>query len=439
MERATTKRLLLPAAGALVFATALAAWLWSLRAWPYAQLRQADLEVYWLAATSLRHGDGRLYTMAFGPLKLPYIYPPFAALLFRPTVPLGLGAVRVGMLALSVLTLPVVVAASLRLLGHRLRLGAVLLLSGLALWSAPVQWTLMWGQVNLLLLALVMVDLALPAHSRWKGVGIGLATGIKLSPGLFLVLLLLTRQRRAALTGAAVTGATMVLPWLLLPRSSGYYWLHLGRITTAVDRRVGLYISNNQSLRGALVRALGDHGTAATLAAGLSVLLVAVALPLAAVVALRGGRSGPLAAACACGALTLLVSPVAWIHHWVWVIPALVLLADGMRRHAPRPLLPAAAAWALLYGAWPLLDRITDHSRPMRQPYGVVFLAPHLHRGEYHWTVTQSLIGDSLLLSGLAFCLGVAGYGARLLLAERAQLTPAASGTAPAARAASRT
>ena len=112
------------------------------------------------------------------------------------------------------------------------RLGATLLLSGLLLWTEPVQRALFLGQVELVLMALVVWDLCQPDRRRWKGAATGIAAGIKLVPLLFIAYLLLTRRfRQAAVAGGGVRG-------------HGHHRLH------RAAERVGHLVARRQLLPG---------------------------------------------------------------------------------------------------------------------------------------------------------------------------------------------
>jgi hypothetical protein len=89
----------------------------------------------------------------------------------------------------------------------------------LALCTEPVRQTLGFGQVNLWLFALVLLDLVVLGRtgSRWAGAGVGIATAIKLTPGLFIVYLLVTEQWRAARTATVTTAALTGGAFLLAP------------------------------------------------------------------------------------------------------------------------------------------------------------------------------------------------------------------------------
>jgi alpha-1,2-mannosyltransferase len=203
----------------------------------------------------------------------------------------------------------------------------------------PVRDTFSFGQVNLLLMALVYADLRLLSRgSRLAGLGIGLATAIKLTPALFIGYLLVARRYRAAAVAAGTTAGATLLAALAMPDASRVFW------TEALwdTGRVGSlgYVSN-QSLRGLVARLYPTGG-------GLFwVLLAAVVLV---IWGYRVRQAGDDATGFALtGVVACLVSPVTWVHHLVWLIPALVLLAD-----AGRGRLAAAAVIFVLLASGPV-------------------------------------------------------------------------------------
>ncbi len=135
--------------------------------------------------------------------------------------------------------------------------GWALVACGLALFE-PLRDTFSFGQVNLLLLALVLGDcwLLSTGRSRWAGVGIGLAAAIKLTPALFIGLLLLARRWKAAAVATAVALGATGLAALVVPDASTFYWTRAMWDTTRVGR---LDYVSNQSLQGVLAR-LGETG-----------------------------------------------------------------------------------------------------------------------------------------------------------------------------------
>src|SRR5439155_13505639 len=120
-------------------------------------------------------------------------------------------------------------------------------IAAVAMWLEPVDMTLHFGQINLLLLALVLADLALPR--RWQGIGVGLAAAIKLTPLIFIGYLLLTRRLRAALVATGTFAATVALGFALLPGGSVAFWG--GRFAQPGDGPERLV---NQSLNGLILR-----------------------------------------------------------------------------------------------------------------------------------------------------------------------------------------
>jgi alpha-1,2-mannosyltransferase len=288
------------------------------------------------------YGSGVQVASAGGNV-LPATYPPFAALLFAPLAWVPLGVLKVLVTAANITLLGVVVHLAARLLGGRgadrrspavAHWAAVLAVTASALWFEPVWTTLRYGQINLALAALVLWDLTRPPGSRWRGVGIGVATGVKLTPAIFILWLLLAGERRHALKAGLSAVGTVAVGFVLLPHDSTRFWRHEVFQTGNVGKT---YITDNQALSGALARVahLADPKALWAVAA----LVVGVAgLWLAARIA-RGGDTA-LGAMC-CAVTGLLISPISWSHHWVWAVPVAMLLL----RRAPR----AAAAWLLVF------------------------------------------------------------------------------------------
>jgi alpha-1,2-mannosyltransferase len=200
-----------------------------------------DLAVYRSGGLALRHGEP-LYSAHPDGSLLPFTYPPFAGLLCVPLAVLDWTAARVAITALSLAAL--VLAAHLSVHSAGLRVpGATTAAVGAGLLLEPVRATLSFGQVNLLVMALVLTDLTARTHRRSCGVLVGIAAGIKLTPLIFLPYLLLTGRRRAAGVALASFAGTVLAGWLVLPAESARYWLHL---VAEPDRVGGVGYSGNQ-------------------------------------------------------------------------------------------------------------------------------------------------------------------------------------------------
>ncbi len=350
-----------------------------------------DLRVYQDAVIAWTHGQP-VYSLTYTPVGLPFTYPPFGLVALAWTAPLSFAAAAGVLTAASVLGLGLVALA----VGRRLGWGpaTAMLGAGAALWLEPVRATLAFGQVNLVLLALVACD-ALLVPERFRGVLTGVATAIKLTPGIFLLYFLLTGQRRAAGRQIAAAVVVSLLSVAVTPGSSLAYWTRL-----VFDNRAGAAIyMRNQALSGLVGRALGPSGpvTAVTLLAS----LIALGLGLLAVRACmaRGELVGAFAATATAG---LLISPISWDHHWVWALP---LLAVMLARPVPPGGLARPRSWGRL-------------ARPRswgRLALGLMFAAvlaigpqtllPSADDREYAWTWWQVVVGDLFPLLALA-CLG---------------------------------
>ena len=277
-----------------------------------------DLEVYRFGGAAILDGLP-LYDVAEPDSGLLFTYPPFAALLMTvlalPPEVLTVGlwtGVSVGALAVT-----------LRVFAQELRVratpGLIAVLTVGMLVLDPVRETLEFGQVNLVLMALVSYDV-LANRGRSAGVLVGVAAGVKLTPLVFVVLLFAVGRRRDAARALTAFLGTVLVGVLVVPRDSVAYWLH----SVWDSERVGnLEFVRNQALSGTLTR-VGHHEPSTLLwfvvaaAAGVALLGLAVAWWRV------GGRDvGLLLAA---GAM-LLCSPISWDHHFVWVAPLLLVLA----------------------------------------------------------------------------------------------------------------
>ncbi|WP_327111464.1 glycosyltransferase 87 family protein [Nocardia sp. NBC_01730] len=393
---------------AVVFAAvSFGAWLLYLQPnWGY-YWHQVDLQVYmWGGRTAAVRPD-LLYT-AGGPLNLPFLYPVFAAWICAELSRFSIDDIGTGMSVASVLSLFTSVWCAATLLRYRRGLGmlaATLAVGSVGLWLEPVQQTFQYGQVSVILMAAVLVDLALPERRSYRGILIGIATGIKLTPAVFIVYLLITRQFKAAGVAIGAFAVTVAIGFWYLPPQAAQFWTSV----VAQQNRVGFAYVQNQSINGVLGRlqwTTWDNHTLWLLAAGL--------LGLGGLAAARVAhqRGDDLLAILLVAAVSLLCSPISWTHYWVWMIPALMWAWHTMR-HLPlaiRAGVPTSfSLWAF---AWPMqVDRVGswDTDLPLI-PQGVIWFVPQTDFRESHWTLIQFLTGNSYTLLGLAALLAAIGW-----------------------------
>ncbi|MBQ1024018.1 glycosyltransferase 87 family protein [Micromonospora sp. C95] len=303
-----------------------------------------DFAVYQAGAVAAARGDGQLYEAAHrgtDGIVLGFTYPPFAAFLLQPLAHVD-PTVGVGIwLLASVVALSAGVALALRAAGVAASAGAVLTGTVAMLPVFPVAGHLQVGQVGLFLMLIVLLDLMHGPGRRWHGLGVGVAAGVKLTPLIFVAYLLCTGRWRAAGVALAGFAATVGLGFAWRPQDSARFFsgglFDTARVTG--DPRTVL----NQSLHGTLAR-LAD--TADVRAVWLPVAALTAVAGL--VIAARCAHAGaPLLGVLACATTGLLVSPVSWHHHWVWCVPALVLLVVRGRRAGHRfAVVLGAALWA---------------------------------------------------------------------------------------------
>ncbi|AGM08976.1 alpha-1,2-mannosyltransferase [Amycolatopsis keratiniphila] len=330
-----------------------------------------DSAVYRAGGSAVLHGEplyDHLTALPGWAPELPFTYPPFAALLFVPLTALpaqwcwGLLAIAAAP-SLHVALRPFTERAYLPLL----------LLGAFAL--QPVWQTIGLGQVNLLLMAVVVADVLLLRESRFRGIGIGLAAAVKLIPLIFIVHLVLVRRfADAARALAAFLGAT-TLAFVVLPKDSVRYW------TSAIFNGHFAEMKGwvgNQSWQGFVARTLPEGGVATVLIGCFGVLCAGVMMWLVRRLHRAGDDPGALLVTAGCA---LLVSPISWTHHWVWVVPALGYLCA--RR-------PAMGMAAVVFTGW------------------TVAVVPGGGGTERTWNLGQAVVGNAYLIAALAllFVLG---------------------------------
>ncbi|RKT54639.1 glycosyltransferase 87 family protein [Saccharothrix australiensis] len=288
-----------------------------------------DLYVYWALAPHVLTDDLYQVTSPNSPpdFPLPFTYPPFGALVFLPMTLLPWVVAQWTWRLLSALCLYWMVRVALRhVAGEGWTADAALwrrralLWTALLLWMQPVYHTFEFGQINLVLSAIVLAAM-LARSPRLAGAGVGFAAGVKLVPAISGLFYLATGRFAAAGWSVVAFALSVGLGFAVDPEQARHYWFGL---LGDADRVGPVATAHNQSLRGALARTFGyDVGTSWPW-----LLAVAVTAVLAGFALRRAVRSGDaLLGVLVVQFLGLLVSPISWDHHWVWVAPLLIWLA----------------------------------------------------------------------------------------------------------------
>lgn len=334
----------------VVLATAIVGWRYLFR-FPLEPM--VDLNVYKQAGSDLLHG--RPIYGASGD-RLVFTYPPFAAFVAVLVAPMGwwLGNMvwATGIALATTYVVAVSFRAALDRVDRRLRflvLGAV---TAFMILTHPLVENIFYGQINVFLIALVLADMATPSP-RWpRGLFVGIATAIKLTPGVFGLHLWLTERRRAAVTALVTFLVCTAVAAAFAPGSSRTFW------TTelfATDRIGAPGYTSNQSLYGMASRLLpGGWVRPSWLLAALVVAIVGFRR--ARTAHLEGDEMTGIAIV---GLLAVLLSPIAWIHHFAWMIVALGALVGDMRdrrRVVLAVLIGSVLLLRLPWWGWSMLD-----------------------------------------------------------------------------------
>jgi alpha-1,2-mannosyltransferase len=431
-HKTSGRQLVLPLAGLVAFAVALGGYVTYMVIHPKSwTMDPVDLNVYRSGGLIVRHirpyFDPHLAAplydwVGYGNLHLPFTYPPIAAIAFALVsfIPYQLSLKLT--VAADLVVLLAAVWFTLGGLGYRrvtVRVGATLLGAAAVLWTEPVLRTIYLGQVNLVLLALIMWDLCQPDTDKsrwWKGFGTGIAAGIKLTPLVFIPYLIVARKFRQAAMACAGFAFTVLLGFVILPRDSTKWWFD--GLFAQANRTGFAGWAGNQSLNGLITRLVGSINGARPVWIAVAVLVLAVGSVSAGLLDRKGHAVPGLLMAALTG---LLVSPISWDHHWVWIVPGAVVAAhyavQAWRRGARKAawacglLAVAIVAW---FGAWPTSLFHVNPPNLGQDSLGLVWIPKNTNPAwyewygdqrwfpEYHWHGLALIFGNAFILAGLA-------------------------------------
>jgi len=276
-----------------------------------------DLRVYREAGSALYH-HGSPFTVDFTANHLPFTYTPFALLVLSPLAFGRLGLVETLWWLASAVSLVgatyLLLTTGTSLAGRRAWAVAALLCATASLALEPVRSNFDYGQINLILMVMIVADVT-RVRAPWRGVLVGLAAAIKLTPLVFLFYFAAARDWRSLARGVGTVVVVTGASWLVLPSDSARYWFH--EVTNA--RRTGaLGVVSNQGWNGLVHRSPfdgGHFGTVVWLVLSLATLAGGVVLTRWLV---EGART--VEALTVLALTELLVSPVSWTHHWSWLV-----------------------------------------------------------------------------------------------------------------------
>ena len=347
-----------------------------------------DIDVYrmggqaWLDNHPLYSHDAKFHT-PIG-LNLPFTYPPLAAVIFCPFAWLGMPAASI---TITLITLALLLVSTMIVLTRmdvwetsRVVPGpawlrrwwlTVLIVAAATIWLEPIKANFAFGQINVVLMTLVIAE-CVPRRTPWpRGLLLGLGIVLKLTPAVFLLYFLLNRDRRAVLTSLASVVAALAVGFALAWQDSWEYWTDTVRDT---DRIGSASLNTNQNIAGTLARlGLSDHQRFLPWVAACFLVL---ALTIWA--ARRVLRAGEPTLAVICIALFgLVTSPVSWSHHWVWMLPTVVVTAvlAWRRRNVVMAVVSAAGAALMVWTPIDLMPKHHEVTAPLwRQLAGVSYL-----------------------------------------------------------------
>jgi len=398
-------------------------------------LNGIDLDVYRAGGLIVRHSRGFYNARAYpsplygwtrsGKDSLQFTYTPFAAISFVPVSLVSQAVAKHVSLIVNIAAILAAIWFALGGLGYardRVRVGVTLLGFAAVLWTEPVMRTMFLGQINLVLVALILWDLCQSDDRHNKGFATGIAAGVKLVPLIFIPYLLVTRKFRQAGMACAGFACTVLVGFVILPKDSAKYWF--GGLFASSGRTGFVGWEGNQSL-DALITRLAGSMTAGKPIWLVAALVVAAAGMYTAMLLYRAGHRLP--ALLVTGLTGDLVSPISWDHHWVWIVPGVVVAGHyavtawkaGKNRLAGAYAATIAVVLAI-FACWPGSWLHTPKDAPYQ--FGLIWLPPQTtpfgpHGTyvnidkpwfyEYHWRGLQLLTGNAYVLAGMAVLLAM--------------------------------
>lgn len=368
-----------------------------------------DIDVYRLGGLAVRAGEplySQLYLTEIG-AQLPFTYPPIAAQIFAVLfAPISLPYATAAIAVASAGALYAVVWVVLREMTDLRGMHAVWITVAVLAFAIPLaafRWTVDFGQINVFLMLLVVVDLTVGRNRWWRGSLIGFAAAIKLTPLVFGLYFLMRRDLRGGIQTLLAFSFWTLVGHVISPRNSTIYWTG----TLSNSGRIGAPdYASNQSITGLLARSQLSEDARSTL---WLVLVVVLGLVTAVIMWLLIRRGHHLAAILANAFFGLLASPVSWSHHWVWAIPALMWLvlrirsrpsgataAHGQRTWAGPTVVRRPAWLPWLLGAVALWGWVIFW-------YGPQLELPNEGGREQNWTLFQDVVGNMWIWWALVF------------------------------------
>ena len=273
-------------------------------------------------------------------MRLPFTYPPFALIALSPLAWLNFIWTQSALWALSVSLTAGALLLALRTAGVRLTtrtcyaaLGSV---CASVLVLEPVRSDMDYGQIELILMALTVIDF-LAAPRKVRGALIGIVASVKLTPLIFILAFIAVRDFKSGARSLATFAACTALSWGFFPSASRKFWLSDVRQPGRTGNPI---YAGNQCWYAVITRLtfLGGARELAWIVVSLGTLGIGI------FVAWRCGRDNRPVPALVATALTgLLISPISWSHHWVWVI-FIPLAAWGQEGTRGKGLLEACLA-----------------------------------------------------------------------------------------------
>ena len=303
-----------------------------------------DMIIYREGVKAFMAGD-EVYSvpMMAGDIALPFLYPPFGALVMVPLAGDWFSDAMAGdiVIILSNLLIGLIVLLlAFALNKQRVTrfassdvISVASLIWGIVLIFEPVRLNNGFAQINIILMALVALDLIPRKRLKWLPQGwlIGVAAAIKITPLAMLLYFLVRKELKPIITaGISAIVATTIAAAVRWDVTWEYFTVNLLSMGSGGEIGVQTAYQSNSSIKGFLERLYTSQESMETA----SMITTIIWFCLAIITVVLGGwlmialmkRGLNIEAFIINAFIMLLISPVSWSHHWVWLTIAIPVL-----------------------------------------------------------------------------------------------------------------
>lgn len=290
--------------------------------WIYSSLGP-DFTQVWISAKDLLTGKEPYLDPNLGYQNA---YPPVSEIFFLPFTLLSHQVALVTFTYISFASIIGSVFLSLKIVIKKVPWHYFLLFTGLSFTSFPVRFSLGMGQVNMIVLFLLLLAVYLetkPAkNSLIAGLSLGVAIALKPIFAFFLLFFAIKKSWKVVFISSVFVAALIAASLIFWPPQIWLSWYQTGILPSVSYKAPYIYVYQNQGIFGFLSRLISNFNARIYLSRAATVILIPVAAYLT-------FKKKEINLCLSFFIITLLLFDItSWQHHFVWLtFPIIVLFS----------------------------------------------------------------------------------------------------------------